>query len=325
MTRSLWIFSFFLAGLSTSFGWSDEGHNAIWEVAQHHLTPKAKARVDQILAGSQLEYTATWLDRARDAAKSPPTGPFATDPETVAFNSTFQDNAQWHYVDLPAGAHSYAESTGFAGRSDVVHHINQAIAVLEGSDHAMTPSIALRDLIHLVGDIHQPLHCVAGFFNTHDPEHPVLVEGMAAARFKPFGDRGGNLLFYGVNPFDQLHAFFDSHLVADLVPGGTSHQELASAIEALLATEKANTAGDYHTWAEKWADESLQLANDAYGQLTFGHVTWKTDANGRQTIKSIAITFPTDFEKRETAVVSHRLARAAARLSDLLNRILDPQ
>ena len=315
----------FLAALGTSFGWSDQGHNAIWAVTQRHLTSKARTRVDQILTGTQLAYTATWLDRARDAGRSSPTGPFAKDPETIAFNATFQDNAQWHYVDLPEGAHSYAESTEFTSRSDVVHHLNQAIKVLEGQDNTMTPAIALRVLVHLVGDIHQPLHCVAGFFDPRDKVHPALVEGAAAARFKPFGDRGGNLLFYGPGKFDELHAFFDGRLVADVVSGDASPQKLADAIEAMLATEKANTSGDCHTWAEAWADESLKLANDMYHQLTFGAVKMRPGANGQETIGSIAITFPGGFETQETAVVvAHRLTQAAARLAELLNRILDP-
>ena len=41
----------------SAWAWGEDGHKAIWEVAQQRLTPTAKSRVDSILAGDKLEIT----------------------------------------------------------------------------------------------------------------------------------------------------------------------------------------------------------------------------------------------------------------------------
>jgi hypothetical protein len=324
MKKSLFVIISTLAAIATSYGWGDQGHRAIWAVAQNHLTPTTKAKVAALLQGTRTTYTATWLDKARSAGEQPPGGPFAQDSETRQFDQDFPDNALWHFVDLPIGGTSYATLPGFEGRFDVVQHIDQAIKVLEGADTSMSPSLALRVLVHLVGDIHQPLHCCTGYFDVTDLQHPVLQQGAAAAAFKQFGDRGGNQLFYGPGKFDELHAFFDGNLVADVAGGSSSYQELAEVIEENLKNVDASNNGDYHNWAQGWADESILKANDAYQQITFGAAELKPDGNGGQAIKSISITLPDNFEKQETDVVAKRLTQAAARLAALLNQIFGP-
>jgi hypothetical protein len=67
---------------SPVFGWGDQGHDAIWIVAQSRLTSVAKGQVDQILAGDKLNLTSTWMDKAREALKHH-TGPLAHDAETA--------------------------------------------------------------------------------------------------------------------------------------------------------------------------------------------------------------------------------------------------
>jgi hypothetical protein len=75
----------------------------------------------------------------------------------------------------------------------------------------MSKRIALRVLIHLVGDIHQPLHCGTGYYDVRNLARPKLISRPSeAARFRNTEDRGGNQLFYGTGKFDELHAYWDS-------------------------------------------------------------------------------------------------------------------
>jgi hypothetical protein len=75
---------------------------------------------------------------------------------------------------------------------------------------------ALRLLVHFVGDIHQPLHCGTGFYQFSDGGVVQLITDPQAADGKP-NDRGGNLLFYGQEATDQLHALWDRVLVEEVI------------------------------------------------------------------------------------------------------------
>jgi hypothetical protein len=159
---------------SQVFGFGDQGHKAIWTLAQDYLHPATKQKVTAILAGDKLTMTAVWLDKARSAARHN-SGPLANDPETKSFNSQFPNNAESHFVNLPLAAGSYRAGRAFTSNDDVVHAINRSIATLEGKHTGMSKRIALRALVHLVGDIHQPLHCATGYYNVSNLARPKLI------------------------------------------------------------------------------------------------------------------------------------------------------
>jgi hypothetical protein len=115
-----------------------------------------------------------------------------------------------------------------------------AIDVLEGKSSEFTKVQALRIIVHLVGDIHQPLHTVSGYYNLTNPEEPKLISDPTDAFGKP-QDRGGNQLFYTES--QELHALWDTKLVVK-VATSTSFQQLAEILrEAPLSPQ---TPGDYH-------------------------------------------------------------------------------
>jgi hypothetical protein len=76
--------------LSTQvFGYGDQGHKAIWTIAQGYLHPGPRKKVAAILAGDKLSMTSVWLDKARSAARHD-SGPLANDAETKKFIPSFQ-------------------------------------------------------------------------------------------------------------------------------------------------------------------------------------------------------------------------------------------
>lgn len=123
--------------------WGRTGHRATGEVAEQHLTKKAKEKIREILDGQNLAFVSTYGDDIK------------SDPAYRKYNP-------WHYVNLEPGETKY--TTEMANpEGDLVHAINTSIAVLK--DKNSTPgekAFSLKMLVHFVGDLHQPLHAGRG-------------------------------------------------------------------------------------------------------------------------------------------------------------------
>jgi len=107
--------------------------------AQQLLTPAARAEVDRLLAlepGATLASISTWADETR----SPGT-------------------ASWHYVNFPRDAGcAYEAPRDCPGDACVVGAIARQEAVLTSTAADAEKLVALKYLVHFVGDVHQPLH-----------------------------------------------------------------------------------------------------------------------------------------------------------------------
>lgn len=301
----------------SAYPWADEGHRAIWEAAQSLLTPQARQQVDATLAGDKLELTAVWMDRVRDAARNE--GPLIGDAEAADFNQTFPYNATWHYVDLPLDVKSYQEAKGFTTRDDVVQQINLCIDCLDGKATTLDKRTALRVLVQLVGDIHQPMHCASGFFDVSDIQHPMLKTDPVSClplKKEKLEDRGANQLFFGPEKYDQMHALWDFELVKRLA----GLKNLAKLLQDTLPKVNATTPGDHHTWAEQWAGESVVLAKGAYAGIEFGACTLNTSGKGPK-IERIEVKLPADYIDKQKTVAGVQMVKAAARTAAVLNAI----
>ena len=117
--------------------WGKIGHRTVGEIAQRQLSPKAEKKIKEILDGESLAVASTWADEMR------------SNPDFDAFS-------KWHYVNLPIDKnYEDVEHT----QENVVTMIQRAIPILESpmADKKMK-QFWLRYLVHLVGDLHQPLH-----------------------------------------------------------------------------------------------------------------------------------------------------------------------
>ncbi len=126
---------------SSAYGWSRYGHEVVGHLAEHDLTPAARAGVASLLGDRGLADVASWADEVRPDR-----------PET----------APLHYVNGPMdrlvpraqdfelpGGNVYSAILGYAER------------IVDASLPERERSEALKFLVHFVGDLHQPLH--AGF------------------------------------------------------------------------------------------------------------------------------------------------------------------
>jgi hypothetical protein len=310
-----WLFPlvcFVVLAVPRAYPWGAEGHEAIAEVAQGMLTGLARAKVEAILGRNQMPAASTWLDDVRNA-RSYNVGPLKGDPEAKAFNSKFPDNDKWHYVNLPVGFTAYSETLPFASKNDIVHAINHCVDVLEGRAADMTPAQALKTLIHLVGDVHQPLHTVAGYYDLKSMKKPKLINAAGAAVGKP-ADRGANSLYYTKSL--ELHSYWDKKM-PEKVQRERPEMSLARQLASVSQPQKYLTPGDYRKWAELWVNDSATVAIDVYKGIRFGEAT----LDEKRELERIEIDLPANYEEVQTPRAKVQLSKAACRLAQLLNAI----
>ncbi len=122
----------------TTLAWGPKGHDVTAYIAECHLTPEAAEAVDRVLGGHSLVYYANWLDNA------------SHQPE-YAYTKT------WHYRNIDAG--ETLESMPENPDGDVLTAVTNLVERLSSGE--LTPeeeALDLKMLIHLVGDMHCPMH-----------------------------------------------------------------------------------------------------------------------------------------------------------------------
>lgn len=127
-----------LATPAFMFGWGQKGHDVTAAIAERHLTPAAKAMADSLLDGKSLVYWSNWLDNASHT------------PE-LNYSRT------WHYKNIDDGQNYYSAPQHQAG--DVVTALRRNLDILRNPKAGKgEKALALKMVIHLSGDMHQPMH-----------------------------------------------------------------------------------------------------------------------------------------------------------------------
>lgn len=331
--RNPLVICFVLLSLATqAFAYGREGHRAVGQMAQTRLNKRAADAIAKILANDKcktLECVAPWPDDLKTAARSNFTkGSLAGDDEAKAFQKDFKDNDKWHFVNLPLASAEYKDDGEFSNQTDIVHMINTCIAILEGKSTEFTQLQALRFLVHLVGDIHQPLHVGTGFY-TLDNTTVTLIREPADAAGKQT-DIGGNSLAFTRfdNQPDELHSFWDTCLIQKLTKRptcvleskmpATEFSKLATELNKTVNADAFKTPGDFHTWAEQWATDSVHQASEIYNPVVFGKATLNTSKKRFQTI---AITLPATYTEDQLPRARTQISKAGIHLGQLLNSI----
>jgi hypothetical protein len=272
--------------------WGDEGHEIIGLIAEHYLQPGVHARVlellrhdDTALVERDMAHEATWADKFRDSDRD-------------AGKRRYLGTRDWHFVDLeiegpdvtracygrrplPAGVPA---SAGPA-EDCIIDKIDQFYVELKDPN---TPEeerrVALQFLLHLVGDLHQPLHA--------SDDH----------------DQGGNRKLASAPGIrsNNLHHDWDTEFVTRLGASDTdiARFSIARISEADRARWSSGTPLD-------WALETYAVSKKyAYGPLP-GAI------QGSQYPLSQAYVY------EATAVTAEQLSKAGVRLAFMLNRALE--
>jgi hypothetical protein len=232
-----------------AFAWGDEGHEIIALIVAHYLDPAARAKIAMLLAadtdtltGHDIASEATWAEKYRDS-----------DRETTKIR--YEGTRLWHFVDIEVAEPNLASAcfghpplppgvpaSKGPPRACVVDKIDQFAAELGNpATVASEQLLALKFLLHLVGDLHQPLHAA--------DDH----------------DAGGNRKLVaagGLHP-GNLHHYWDVEFVERL--GTDPRQVAASLIGQISETQRQEWSGGKPA---DWAMEAFALARDnAYALL----------------------------------------------------------
>lgn len=207
-----------------SSGWGPTGHRVTGAVAEKYLNKKARRSVGRILSGQSLALASTWMDEIRS-------------------DSTYNYMADWHWVTVPDG-HTYRSSVKNA-TGDIIYTLERIIRELKSKTlTAAEETERLRVLIHLVGDLHQPLHV-----GTRD-------------------DKGGNdikVRWFG--NASNLHKVWDSDMIDDT---RLSYTELAASLAIPLAESlRAWQEGTVEMWATENRDYEENVYDYGDGRLGY--------------------------------------------------------
>ena len=269
-----------------AFAWGNEGHEIVAALARGYLTPQVRGKVDQMLAADQDTLTAhdmlsesNWADRYR---------------------SEHKETGEWHYVDieldqpdLKAACFGFPVSDSVASQGpahDCV--VNKVSEFTQEFASPATPGgerlLALKFLLHFVGDMHQPLHDV----DNHD--------------------KGGNcvLLSLGGPRQVNLHSYWDTVVIQGL---GEDSRAVAETLAHRITPE--NKAAWEKGGPEDWALEGFHVAQSAV--YTIGSQPGCTSDPS-------PISLPPGYEAAAREVTTVQLEKAGVRLAAVLNRALGP-
>lgn len=199
-----------------AFGWGQKGHDTTAHIAERHLTPTARAAVEELIDGHSIVYYANWMDNASHT-------------DEYAYTKT------WHYKNIDEGL-DFDEAPKIP-EGDIVRALDQQIKLLSDPNASKDErSLALKMVVHFLGDLHQPMHM-----------------GRAS-------DRGGNshhVKFF--NRDTNLHSSWDSSLPE--AAHKWSYSEWAEQLDRLTPEQQAAIAAGN---PESWAKETYGIAKDVY-------------------------------------------------------------
>ena len=211
--------------------WGSTGHRTLAKIAEKHLKNSVKRKIKKLLDGQSLAFISTYADEIKSDKK-------------------YKKFSAWHYVNFPLG--SKYEDSKKSSRGDLAIGIETCIRTIKSKTSSKSEKVFyLKMLVHLIGDLHQPLHV-----------------GRAE-------DKGGNMIQVqwherGTN----LHHVWDEDMINKW---DMSYSELANNAKCLNKSEikkiQAGTVVD-------WINETQKLAIKVYGSAKKGDkLSWKYSYN----------------------------------------------
>jgi hypothetical protein len=367
--RTILIFGIWMGALaSAAFAYGPTGHEIVGGIADKLLANTAtEARLHSLIGRLTLERASVMADEIKAWDKNGPDDPQAfprypehrkvdeqlrefwrANPPTHDPNSPMPSHHWFHYTDVPVlNAQKYSD--GKIGRSqwDIVHMISYCVSVLRGeipedNPRRITKPVAVILLAHFVGDIHQPLHVGAEYFQDARAVDPD--KGQPGIE-----DEGGNTIALHLSRGTReemakrslkLHGFWDNEAVlaslAD-VSAATSKEQRQQMlepakrqlIEQLATEEPANwrvprTVPLDH-YAEAWADDILPVAQEAHERLHFVNMHSELDQDrtvATGTAEEQNSPDGVSYADWAARTVREELHKAGWRLADLLSQAL---
>ncbi|HWY77369.1 MAG TPA: S1/P1 nuclease [Verrucomicrobiae bacterium] len=278
--------------------WNSPGHMIIAAEAWRALPPKFQKRASELLK-HHPEYP-RWEKAFAGDAQGLDVDAFvfmraSTWPDEIRGSGSDYDRPHWHFIDYPLKPKSFPKESPSSTTDNALDGIAACEKSLASSRESATiRAVSLSCLIHVIGDIHQPLHCCS------------LVD-----KAYPKGDKGGNDFF--VKPGERgisLHSLWDGLLGHSAHPRSQWNEAVKIEAEyprkSLPELNKARTPKD-------WSLESRTIAIEkAYlrGSLK-GSTDWET-----------APALPAEYTRIAKAVAEKQVALAGYRLANAIEKYL---
>ena len=140
--KKIFIAVFFIFGIAEASAWGVTGHRVVAEIAENHLTNRAKRKLKKLIGKQKLAYWANWPDNVRNS------------PE-------WKNTSTWHYVNIPLqeSKEQFIEQLKNNNKPNIYTAIQNVKGIIVDKN---TPDadreIYLRFLVHFLGDMMQPMH-----------------------------------------------------------------------------------------------------------------------------------------------------------------------
>jgi hypothetical protein len=291
-----------LCSRGLSLAWSSPGHMTIAAIAYRDLSDGQKQAVTELLkhhpdypkwkdnytmSGSDFDFDTFIFMRA------------STWPDEIRRKGNPYDHPEWHYIDYPLEPPAFPDKPSPFPTNDILYGISQSEKMIKDTNSSPEARAAYFSwLIHLVGDIHQPLHC-STLVNTNYPA--------------PVGDKGGNEFYVkpagtGVN----LHSIWDRAL------GGTVdfRTQLNYAIQISTEHPRASLPEFLKDKTPvAWSKESRAIAIES------GYLRGKLAGSAQ---RDDAPALPEGYTKNMKTIAEKQAALAGYRLADEIRDCVTP-
>lgn len=259
-----------------AWAWDSVGHRIIAAIAYENLTPTAKTGVDQLTVIIDKKY--------------PPQARFLY-ISVLADKWRKKDalTSNWHFYNTPWTRDD--TPTTAAQTPNLITAVEEIRSRISADPKVKQKAIDLAYLVHLVGDAHQPLHCINYF--SHD---------------FPQGDRGGNLFPLAVHGRDNLHSYWDQ--AARLLVNPQQHYPLRTK-EILALAAQIEQQHPQQSMAQQIKDDNVSHWVAECFQIAKANA-YTLSPNAR----------PSKHYKENAAdVASSQLALAGYRLAYVINQL----
>lgn len=274
------------------FAYGERGHKLVGAIADRRIAQNEAVanKLSDLLDGLTLERVATMPDEIKSLRCGDEPEGNRVQRELQAFvnaNCATPSHNEFHYTNIPVfGNEDYDDGQVGRGDFDIVHMVPFSIRVLKGEEpetnnRGITKTIAIILIAHYLGDIHQPLHVGAEFFDADgNPFGPTTSN-------RGFASQGGNklMLFTFFNrrltSAGKLHSYWDTQTVENAF-GSQKNKNIARRL-ANQEPEDWELSGGIDTWAEQLANGLMPVAREAHNRLQYSDIVVQT---GQRDIKS---------------------------------------
>jgi len=259
-----------------AFAWGSEGHRVTGLVAQELLSSKARLRLNDLIPGGDLGDIGNYMDINR--------------PNLLELVPGID---KWHYDNQPVCQTKTYEQYCPKGECASARVPALMKVLSESANPPEVRAMALRLLVHIVGDVQQPLH---------------------AADDSDLGANQKTVQLPGATGTRRLHAVWDTDLVRMALQGSTEPDYAHQLVVKYHGKEMREwQKGDIKDWM---ADSWQVSQSNVYAKLP-------TFVCG-QAWTATAVPLPQEYVDTAVGVIPVQLAKGGARIAAVLNRALDP-